>query len=108
MEIAVHEDVPRIFVVRADCLPQLEADWMVVQPDVVQADPMWGWERVGEIGLYIGNESLCRIKLRPEDPETLCRVSGADADSVKIENCSDEFLRLVAHHRRTGGSPRGE
>lgn len=99
VEIVSDLSVPDFFVVRASCLTQLEAEWLVIQPDVFRADPTKGWEPVGGTGhnrqVFIGSEELSTIKVRPEDPATLCSVSGLGEAGFEIWNFSDGPLELV-------------
>lgn len=97
------EGVPRIFVVRADCVPQLEADWVILQPDVFREDPTQGWHPVrGQSFLGYGEDP--RMRFRPEDPETLCEVNVDDEGALRVQNFSDEPLRLVMRSGGDGGA----
>lgn len=99
VEIVSDPSAPDFFVVRADCLTQLEAEWLVIQPDVFRADPTKGWEPVGGEGynrqVFVGSEELSTIKVRPEAPATLCSVSGRGEAGFEIWNLSDGPLELV-------------
>jgi hypothetical protein len=106
VEIAVAEEVPQIVIVRADCVPQLGVDWMVIQPEVVRTHPAWGWEPVPRDGLLFlgGGEGLPpRIKLRPSDPESLCSIGSLGPEAVKVQNLSQGPLRLVSQRPLPAG-----
>ena len=101
IEIVVGEEVPRIFILRADeCLPQLEVNWIVLQPDLVRRDFTKGWEPVDErVGLFIGSEELTQIELRDSDPATLCIISNQGESAVSVQNFSSGPIELVATPR---------
>lgn len=104
VEIVSDPSVPDFFVVRADCLTQLEAEWLVIQPDVFRANPMKGWEPIGGSGynrqVFIGSEELSTINVRSEGPATLCSVSGLGEAGFEIWNLSDGPIDLIATPRQ--------
>jgi hypothetical protein len=86
---------------RAECVPQLGVDWLIVQPDVLHNDPTRGWEPVPAPpeSVFIGSEEATRIKLRQEDAATLCTGRGAGPDAVEVESFADDPFRLFARYR---------
>lgn len=106
IEIAIDPEVPQIVIVRADCVPQLDVDWVVIQPEVLGVHPAWGWAPVPrDTLLFLGSgEGLPpRIKMRPSDPESLCSISSLGPEAVTVKNISQTPLRLVAQRRLTDG-----
>lgn len=106
IEIAIDPEVPQIVIVRADCVPQLDVDWVVIQPELLRVHPAWGWAPVpNDHPLFLGSgEGLPpRIKMRPSDPESLCAISSLGPEAVTVENISQTPLRLVAQRRLVDG-----
>lgn len=106
VQVVTDSAVPDFFVVRADCLTQLEAEWLVIQPEVFRADPTKGWEPVGGMGynrqVFIGSEELATIQVRPEDPATICAISGRGDEAFEVVNMSEASLELVQHRPAPG------
>jgi hypothetical protein len=98
VEIVVPEGVPRIFLVPADCVPQLGADWVVVQPDVFRKDARRGWEPVRDQS-FLGRAETTRIQFGPHGPEVLCELRVDDEGGLRILNLSDDPVRLIARGR---------
>jgi hypothetical protein len=91
-----HDGVPRVFIVRADCLPQIEEHWLVVQPEVVSENPTQGWEPVDEVGVAIESGDQGIFRLQPGDANVICMVRALDADTVEVVNMSQKPLALIA------------
>lgn len=97
----MREEVPPIFVMATGCLPQLQADWVVIQPEVVRADPTRGWEPVDRFGLYLGRDENVSIDLGSDCSTSLCRVIGRGSEAVEVLNLADEPLYLVSRQMQT-------
>ena len=101
VEVVVHGDVPRIFILGTDCLPQLEAPWMVLQPDVFRLDPTKGWEPIDEASsLFLGSEELTQITFREEDPSTLCKIKSLGQEAFEVQNFSNDPIELIVIPRQ--------
>lgn len=98
IEIVAPEGVPRIFVIPADCVPQLDAPWVIVQPETFRKGPTQGWHPVRE-QCFLGSAEVPRIPFRREDPETLCGLKVDAEGTLTIQNMSDKPLRLIARYR---------
>lgn len=101
IEIVSRPEVPDFFVVSvADCLPQLEAHWLVIQPETFRANPTQGWEPIGGRfdGLtFIGREELTTIKVDARDDATVCSVQCTDEHSVEIQNFAEQPIEVVRY-----------
>lgn len=98
VEIVSQSGVPDIFIVRADCLPQLGAEWLVLQPDSFRADPTKGWEPIGgrfDDLMFVGSGELTAIKFRPDDPETICAVTSLGGEALEVQKFEPDRLELV-------------
>ena len=101
VQVITDPAVPDFFVVRADCLTQLEAEWLVIQPDVFRVDPTKGWEPLGGVGynrqVFIGSEELATIQVNPEGPAKLCAIRGRGERGFELMNMSEAPLDLVQY-----------
>lgn len=102
-EIVTRPEVPDIFVVRAGCLRQVEAEWLVIQPEVFRADPTKGWEPIGgqfHGQHFLGSEELSEVRMHPDDPPTVCAIQSIDEHSIRITNMGGAPLEVVRHLRK--------
>ena len=98
IEIIAPEGVSRIFVLPADCVPELQAEWVILQPEVFRKAPTQGWHPVRD-QVALGSAEMTRIQFRREDPETLCALNIDGDGTLTIANFSDDPLRVIARFR---------
>ena len=98
VEIVSEDAVAPIYVVACpDFLPQLEADWLIVQPDVIRKNPFKGWEPVPRLVTFLGSDELTVIQFKPtDDPDTLCAITTEGERGFEVQSFTDRgALKLV-------------
>jgi hypothetical protein len=99
VEILAHEGTPQIVVISARQVMQLEADWLVLQPELVRKNPGKGWQAVGgrfDELQFLGSEELTAIQFREDEDTTICRLRSFGPDAIEIVNLSEKSLELLA------------
>lgn len=103
IEIVTRPEVSNIYVVRvAEDLIQLDAHWLVLQPELFRADPTKGWDPVGGsyLDVYIGSEERGIIEVHPQDEAAICVVASArNGEAVEISNISETPVEIVRYKR---------
>lgn len=100
VEVVSSEGTPRIVVINATRIMQLEAHWLVLQPELVRNNPAKGWEAVGDRfddSHFIGSEELSAIQLEGTEASTVCMIASRGKETFEIENFSEKPLELVGY-----------
>jgi hypothetical protein len=98
LEISAHEGTPRIVVINAGKITQLEAEWLVLQPELVRRDPSKGWEALGgrfEHMQFFGSEELTTIQFQGCEEATVCSLASLGPEAFEVKGFSDEPLELT-------------
>lgn len=103
-------ETSRCFLVHGRECPQLNADYILIQPDVIAKDPRRGWVPIGgqhvlrpeeqaREAVYVGREETPQLRLGPDVSRSHC----------EIESCrkpGGESLTLTTHSRDEGSYAR--
>lgn len=99
VEITAREGTPQIVVISATQIAQLEAEWLVLQPDLVRQNPSQGWEALGdrfENAQFLGSEEQTALRFQEKEEATVCMIRSLGPDAFEIESFSEQPLELVA------------
>jgi hypothetical protein len=104
IELVSRPEVSSIYVVHvADDLLQLNAHWLVIQPELFRSDPTRGWEPVGDayMPVFLGSEEQTTIKVHPRDEETICEIASVeDGRSVQLTNFTKKPIEFIRYKHR--------
>ena len=91
---------PPLFLTNAKEFPQLGAEYLLSQPDVMRADPRRGWAPIGgrhESTVVVGYYETPQFKLGPEVEGEQVGISLAQDDRLIIDNAGDPVTVRAPH-----------